>query len=90
MIIEKEWQNFKAFVYPHVPENTEQMRQLKACWFSSFLSALSCMHETSALDEMQAVQQLEAMHDEAQTFIKTHAEKEFKRQGLVFNKKETT
>lgn len=81
--IEQGWQDFRSQVYPGTPETTEQMRQLKSCWFSAHFNLLNELSELGAeaeTDEEGAVQ-MENLYAEANLFIKKFISEEYKRQG---------
>lgn len=80
--VESEWQDFKTFVYPGMPDHIEQMRQLKACWFASFFAAMEVIHKISAMDEDEAVKKMSELYDEATTHMKVFTDEEMKRQGI--------
>lgn len=81
--IEKEWQDFISFTYPNSDERSEQMRQLKACWFSAHLSCLTSTREivAAASDEDHGVELLQAFSDEAKNFVANYVKEEFVRQS---------
>lgn len=81
-MIEAAWQNFKAHVYPGLSEDTQQLRQLKACWFSGHVSALCLARKISeeAPDEDEGANMLQKLLKEAETFILTYADEEIERQ----------
>lgn len=83
--IEQDWQDFRSHVYPNVSETSEQVRQLKACWFSAHLNCLSAMYKVGgeAVTEEQGADMLAALFKEADGFVNNYIKQEFKRQDLT-------
>lgn len=83
--IEKDWEDFRTEVYPGADLESEQMKQLKACWFSAYIGCLTTMGmltaESKNVDD--GVDLLKSLFSEAETFIMKYAKEEMKRQNGV-------
>lgn len=79
--IEQEWQEFKAHIYPGKPDDTEQIRQLRACWHAAFLDCFSVIHDISRLPEGIGAKLLLKLQNEAMAGCEEFIKKEKLRQA---------
>lgn len=82
--IEKSWQEFISFTYQEVDPKSEQMRQLKACWFAAHIEINGILNELSQMmDAGRGAEFLTGLDNEAKSFIMNYVREEKARQGVV-------
>lgn len=70
--VEARWQEYRSKVYPTVREDSEQIRQLKLAWFSSYFDCMVVIQvlSASAKNDDEGADSLQKLHDEAEGFCR--------------------
>lgn len=82
MSIQDSYKNFATKTYQDLDKNSQQYKTMELVWFAAWLVALTDIKRLGAEDQYTAPRTLEALEDEAFSFMKMKVE-EISREGRL-------